>query len=559
MARLHGSSLRHRVRACVRARARRVPFAAALASAVGCALGCANAPGASGRAAASGSMGAGSPPAPNPPAAASASSATVAPVPPASGSASGAPAGPRIYSKARHAWINYTPSLSSGWIGYLGLGDSVPLRSDKPSPGEGCAGPFHPVEPRGWVCLDERTTLDPNDSAYVALRRFAPRLDTPHPHSYGESRGARRYFSVPNEREQHRREYELAKHLEQLRALREGKYEGKKVPVTLDGVDPRPSGATAPDLLRFVPPHTYEERDYISPLSAVAWTAEFDAQGRTWVVTPDFAYMPKDKVSPYPRSTFRGVHLGEGARLPLAFFRKEPRPKYARKADGGVEPAGASWPRLAWVQLTGEEVSAGGRAYLATIEPGVLADKRDATVPRLAPRTPWGAPVQGATAEELQATPAGAQKPPEGRRTWVEISVLGGWMVAYEDTRAVFATLISPGRGGVPIRGVDPVETASTPTGVFRVDGKFWTATMVNKAWVHADVPFVLNFHGPHAIHMAYWHDRWGEQMSGGCVNLAPEDARWFFLWAEPPIPEGWHGVRSDPEAGPATSVIVHG
>jgi hypothetical protein len=81
---------------------------------------------------------------------------------------------------------------------------------------------------------------------------------------------------------------------------------------------------------------------------------------------------------------------------------------------------------------------------------------------------------------------------------------------------------------------------------------------MSNKAFVHADVPFILNFHGPHALHMAYWHDTWGEKTSGGCINLSPLDAIWFFHWSEPAVPAGWHGMRSDKEAGPATVVIVH-
>ncbi len=125
----------------------------------------------------------------------------------------------------------------------------------------------------------------------------------------------------------------------------------------------------------------------------------------------------------------------------------------------------------------------------------------------------------------------------------------------------VFATLISPGRGGIPYQGIDPLETASTPTGNFRVDGKFVTATMVsstNDNIVHTEVPFIQNFHGPHALHAAYWHDAWGEPKSGGCVNLSPIDAQWLFNWSEPTLPEGWHGVRSLPQFGPATAVSLH-
>jgi lipoprotein-anchoring transpeptidase ErfK/SrfK len=125
----------------------------------------------------------------------------------------------------------------------------------------------------------------------------------------------------------------------------------------------------------------------------------------------------------------------------------------------------------------------------------------------------------------------------------------------------VLATLISPGRGGVPVHGRDPLETASTPTGTFRVDGKFVTATMVsstNDLLVHTEVQYVQNFHGPHALHGAYWHDAWGEKKSGGCVNLSPIDAKRLFEWGEPAVPTDWYGMRSVPEMGPATVVVVH-
>ena len=38
------------------------------------------------------------------------------------------PAGARIYSRARFAWIQAEPHASRGWLGYLGLGGSVALR-----------------------------------------------------------------------------------------------------------------------------------------------------------------------------------------------------------------------------------------------------------------------------------------------------------------------------------------------------------------------------------------------------------------------------------------------
>ncbi len=62
----------------------------------------------------------------------------------------------------------------------------------------------------------------------------------------------------------------------------------------------------------------------------------------------------------------------------------------------------------------------------------------------------------------------------------------------------------------------------------------------------------------PFALHAAYWHDRFGEPKSGGCVNLSPSDAKWLFEWTSPTLPKGWHGVRAGDERGMGTWVRVH-
>jgi len=147
---------------------------------------------------------------------------------------------------------------------------------------------------------------------------------------------------------------------------------------------------------------------------------------------------------------------------------------------------------------------------------------------------------------------------PRGRQTWIEVSVWGGWLLAYEGTRAVFTTLISPGRGGTPAEGKEPIETGATPTGRFNITGKFKTATMVAPGeLIHSDVPWTQNFTGPYALHGAYWHNDWGELKSGGCVNVSPIDGKWLFEWTEPTAPPGWHGVRWLPHLEPATTFIV--
>ncbi len=72
------------------------------------------------------------------------------------------------------------------------------------------------------------------------------------------------------------------------------------------------------------------------------------------------------------------------------------------------------------------------------------------------------------------------------------------------------------------------------------------------------DVPYIEYFAAGQALHAAYWHDVFGKQRSHGCVNLAPVDAHRVFMWTEPPIPEGWHGLNSGDDTGVGTTVIIH-
>jgi lipoprotein-anchoring transpeptidase ErfK/SrfK len=39
------------------------------------------------------------------------------------------------------------------------------------------------------------------------------------------------------------------------------------------------------------------------------------------------------------------------------------------------------------------------------------------------------------------------------------------------------------------------------------------------------------------AIHSTFWHNNFGEPSSHGCINVAPEDAKWIFRWTSPVTP----------------------
>lgn len=130
--------------------------------------------------------------------------------------------------------------------------------------------------------------------------------------------------------------------------------------------------------------------------------------------------------------------------------------------------------------------------------------------------------------------------PPEGvSGRWIDIDLYEQTLVAYEDARPVFATLIASG-----------LEQWSTEEGLFKVYYKVINGPMSGAEgeadFYHLEnVPYSIYFDRGKAIHGAYWHDGFGYRRSHGCVNVAPADAMLLFQWIE----EGdWVHVRSSAE-----------
>jgi lipoprotein-anchoring transpeptidase ErfK/SrfK len=46
--------------------------------------------------------------------------------------------------------------------------------------------------------------------------------------------------------------------------------------------------------------------------------------------------------------------------------------------------------------------------------------------------------------------------------------------------------------------------------------------------------PTFFNLNVGAAIHGVFWHNYFGQQHSHGCINAAPEDAKWIFRWVSP-------------------------
>jgi L,D-transpeptidase catalytic domain len=435
--------------------------------------------------------------------AAAASSVRAAASPPAASSAQPEPA--RVYIKNRFVFVRPRPDSHADWIGFLWFGASVALRSDKPVGGPGCAT-YYAIQPNGFVCVDgKQATLNADDPEFVAVSRYAPRLDQASPHRYAESSGA-----------------------ELLTAL---------------------SGAEArwPTLPAFF----HEARRRLLPLSTIAYIDEATIDGHDWLLSADLLWLKKAQVTLYPEITFHGVALGTGSMLPVAMFRQPGKARYRHNDAGKLVRSAEMFALHSSVALGSEVEIQRGERYFALAEGGDWVREQDAVVPTPRSITPWGARVGSDDHTGLA--------PKNARHTWIEVSVLGGWLLAYEGTRPVYATLISPGRGGIPQEGKNTLEIAATPLGTFPISGKLATVTMQAPGeYVHSEVPWTQNFQKPYAIHTAYWHDNWGNPQSGGCINVSPIDGKWLFDFSEPSLPPGWHAVRWQAALGAPTLLVVH-
>lgn len=136
--------------------------------------------------------------------------------------------------------------------------------------------------------------------------------------------------------------------------------------------------------------------------------------------------------------------------------------------------------------------------------------------------------------------------PPEGisdSAVWVDVEVTQQTLMLMRGTTPIFTTVISSGTGKNP-----------TPLGIYRMESKLALTDMRSRAGdddaYHVEaVPWAMYFDGRFALHGAYWHNRFGNRVSHGCINLAPKDAKRVFDALDPVLPNGWINVYEHDDA----------
>lgn len=98
-----------------------------------------------------------------------------------------------------------------------------------------------------------------------------------------------------------------------------------------------------------------------------------------------------------------------------------------------------------------------------------------------------------------------------------------------------------PGKHTIWRKLVSVHMTGGTTGGGYDLAGIGWTTLFASKGM---------------AIHSTFWHNSFGIPQSHGCVNCAPEDARWIFRWTEPAVPSDTGDITISGQGSTKVSVV---
>jgi hypothetical protein len=458
---------------------------------------------------------------------------------------------PRLAAISMLTDVRAKPNPQSKRIGALRAGAIVEAEPEVAGT-TGCPGGWRKIKPAGYVCVGPEATLDLQDPIVRASTR-RPDITQKLPYMYGTVvRGGPVYSKIPTPEETKEFEPGLKKHLAKWAKDKESgatygvdlwyKWKPGKEPVpALDAMEQKltdddipwylQNGGRVPNLSGLLKSKDLVKIDQVDKHNGVAFIESFLHEGRRYNVSTDLRVVPADRFRPIRGSDFHGWIIGKDIDFPFALVRKKGAKKHRWDGKKFVEAGELEWRSA--VALTGKQKIEGGRLHYETKD-GFWVDDRSAGRVDPAKKMPgWG----------------------KNGEKWIDVNITKQVLVAYEGTKAVYATLVSSGEAGLG----DPETSKSTKRGIFRIHTKYVSITMdsdvVGEEFELRDVPYVQYFENGFALHGAYWHDVFGQPKSHGCVNLAPEDARRLFFWTEPQVPYGWHGAA---RSLTGTVVFIH-
>ncbi|MBN2046217.1 MAG: L,D-transpeptidase [Anaerolineaceae bacterium] len=128
---------------------------------------------------------------------------------------------------------------------------------------------------------------------------------------------------------------------------------------------------------------------------------------------------------------------------------------------------------------------------------------------------------------------------PEVENKYIVIDLNYQTLSCYEDNREVYFARISS--GAKYNAWGEEVEEWGTPTGSHYIWRKLVSIHMaggtVSGGYDLPGIPWTCLFVGDGvAIHSTFWHNDYGTPRSHGCINAAPDDAKWIFRWTSPHV-----------------------
>jgi hypothetical protein len=121
----------------------------------------------------------------------------------------------------------------------------------------------------------------------------------------------------------------------------------------------------------------------------------------------------------------------------------------------------------------------------------------------------------------------------------VIVNLTNQTLSCFEGNREVYFCSVSTG-AKFNVQG-EATDTWETPPGPHPIHWKLFSLHMSGGAsgvgWDLPGIGWTTFFaSGGIAIHSTFWHNNFGVPMSHGCVNAAPDDAKWIFRWVDPPV-----------------------
>jgi len=460
--------------------------------------------------------------------------------------------GPWLWVTRASAAIYKNPSPNKNEkLGYVKRGGQVPILEGK-TDGPDCPRGFYQVASGGYICSHVGTT-NQNDKD-VKFRPNQPNTEQILPYLYVRNahNGTPLYKSIPSREQTYKYEPYLPGAKDQAekkkKAQEEDRKQMEKAGLSLGGApgtdSKKPLWEREDDLHQVTLDELRSDSDDILAARMmkgfyVAVDKTFKWDGRTWYKTTKGLITPADRFWATDGSDFHGVDIdGKDIQLPVGWVVgvNKSAPSYdIDLSTNKVTPKGDK-KRLEMVPLRYRYRKIGDTEYFQMADGSWIRDRF------VRMTTPGKRPAEVGEAER-----------------WIDVDISEQTLVVFEGDRPIYATLISSGKES-KVKDQDH----STPRGMWRVREKHLASTMDGDGTAAGDlpysiedVPYIMYFHKSYATHGAFWHRNYGIQMSHGCINLAPLDAKWVFFHADPALPEGFHGNWSSTERL-GSMVVVH-